>query len=103
MKKGILSVVLALACGALPLFGGMDETASSVGIPTQPPPAAVAEVIPTSPGASYLWVPGHWTWKGAWYWEKGHWSVRPYPQAIWIPGQWTVRHHGWVWMQGHWA
>lgn len=99
MQKGF---ILSLICVALPLFGGMEESASSFGIPTQAPPAELVEVAPASPGAAYVWVPGHWSWKGAWIWEKGHWTIRPHPDAEWVAGHWSTRHHGWVWVAGRW-
>jgi hypothetical protein len=43
----------------------------------QAPPPAQVEVVPISPGPSYYWVPGYWSWNGGWIWVGGRWAPRP--------------------------
>lgn len=69
----------------------------------QEPPAEIVEEMPASPGASYIWVRGHWKWEGSWIWVKGHWVEKPLNMSVWVPGCWThVRHRHWNWTPGHW-
>jgi len=65
---------------------------SAVAQPPPPPgpPGPRVEVIPTAPGARYVWAPGHWRWNGVRY--------------IWVGGRYIERRPGWGhWVDGHWA
>jgi len=70
-----------------------------------PPPAAQYEVIPVQPGPAYVWVPGHWAWRGperGYVWVPGRWAVPETPGYVWVPGHWAQRQDGYVWVEGHW-
>jgi hypothetical protein len=81
-------------------------------------PALIVETIPSSPGANYAWVPGHWVWReNNWAWSAGHWhagqvrsmppiiveeiTMAPSPRHYWVPGHWKFE-GDWVWVRGRW-
>jgi hypothetical protein len=67
------------------------------------PPAVRHEVVPVSPGESYVWVPGYWAYQNTrWVWVSGHYENRPQPGALWVSGHWDHTRHGWIWTPGHW-
>jgi hypothetical protein len=71
-----------------------------------PPPPPAAETIVPAPGPDFVWVTGHWAWKGHWrhwVWARGHWARRPWPGAVWLSGRWAPSAGGWVWLEGRWA
>jgi hypothetical protein len=68
----------------------------------QPPNSTPTEAIPASPGPSYYWVPGYWSWNGAWVWVGGRWTLRPWPSAVWVSGHWGRYGHRYVWVGGYW-
>jgi WXXGXW repeat (2 copies) len=67
------------------------------------PPSTPIEVIPDSPGASYVWVGGHWRWQNDDFaWVKGGWE-QPAPKTHeWIAGRWDFDRHGWYYIAGRW-
>jgi WXXGXW repeat (2 copies) len=68
------------------------------------PPPAVREVISVSPGAGYIWIPGHHAWdRGSYVWVTGRWEVAPRHSRHWVAGQWQHDRHGWYWVDGHWS
>jgi|SRR5579862_2989231 len=97
MIKGILATAVlagALVAAALP-------AAAQVYVQVAPP-APIVETAPVSPGAGYVWVPGHYRWDGSRYvWVKGHYANHA---GHWCPGGW---HHnaarGWWYVEGHWC
>ncbi len=66
------------------------------------PPPPIAEEPYTAPGTDYVWIPGVWTWNGAWIWAPGHYVHPPHPGAAWEMGSWQPRGTSWVWTTGHW-
>lgn len=99
--------VLVLAClvlGSMEISALAYEEASAVYIiAPEAPPTEKEEVIPVSPGPTYIWIKGHWAWHRGWVWEPGHYATLPHETAIWLPGHWDRRPHGWLWIPGHWA
>jgi WXXGXW repeat (2 copies) len=78
------------------------STTVVVTAPTAPPPPQ-AENPPPSPGPSYVWNQGHWSWDGAQYvWTLGRYVVPPTTVARWTPGYWQQGPNGWVWIDGSW-
>ena len=72
-------------------------------IVTQAPPAVRIETETVSPGPTYVWQKGYWSWTGTRYaWVPGHWVARPRVAAVWVEGHWVQRPGGWVWISGHW-
>jgi hypothetical protein len=74
-----------------------------VGVQVKPaPPQPQAEVVP-APRAGYVWVRGHWEWRGNQYvWEKGHWE-RERQQMRWVDGHWERQsNNDWIWIEGRW-
>ena len=67
------------------------------------PPAVRSEVIVTSPGPAYVWVPGSWTWGGAEYvWTGGTWQQPPRAGAHWVAPAWNRTSRGWYRVDSHW-
>ena len=93
-------------CGALLLFTTSCVVREQVVVRTPlPPPAPRVEVVPVTPGPAYVWVPGHWAWRGperGYVWVAGHYAVPKAPGYVWVPGRWAARPGGYVWMEGHW-
>ena len=91
--------------GALLLLAGCF-VAEPVVVRTPPPaPAPPAEFVPAAPSPAYLWLPGHWAWRGPRYgyvWVGGHWAVPHQPGWEWVTGHWAPRPGGYVWVEGHW-
>ncbi|MGD2245379.1 MAG: YXWGXW repeat-containing protein [Candidatus Aminicenantes bacterium] len=70
--------------------------------PTTAPPPAKKEIRPAKPGPMYVWISGHWKWKGSQYvWVSGRW-VRAPRGKVWVRGHWVKRRGHWVWIAGHW-
>jgi hypothetical protein len=68
-----------------------------------PPPPPRAEVVITSPGETYVWVPGHWRWRsGAYVWIAGSWQRPPRERAVWVEPRYEQRGDGWVYIAGYW-
>ncbi len=67
------------------------------------PPEPVVEVVTLSPGAGYVWVPGHHRWDGRHYvWIAGRWQLAPRGRRLWVAGRWESSARGWYWVDGHW-
>ncbi len=75
MKSRFLRHAL-LALGLSLTLGGAIELSGCGSPPPPPPPPVQVEVRPATPGPRYIWVAGHWRWKG---------RARGY---VWIPGHW---------------
>ncbi len=75
LRRNFLRLTLAaLFCGLLvPVLGGCASA------PPPPPPPRRVEVKPAKPGPNFVWVEGHWKWKGR---RRGH---------VWVPGHWRRR------------
>ena len=113
MKKSILARSFFIAAG-LPLLAGCVERGTvnhhqppaavfiADGAPLPPPPQT--EVITVAPGPLdvWLWVPGCWEWRGRWIWVGGHWTARPYRDAVWVGPHFGYRGHYRVWFGGAW-
>ncbi len=96
----------ALATGALALWlaGCVVEPRAVIAQPPPPPPAPT-ETVPVAPGPAYVWVPGHWAWRGphrGYVWVPGRYLVPAQPGYVWVPGRWAPGPAGWVWVEGHW-
>lgn len=108
MKTTTKLLALPLWAAALSLPFGLHAQHVSfgfrIGLPAPvyvggPPPAAYGEVVVSSPGPGYLWVPGHYSWRhDHWVWIRGAWVLPPQPGAYWVPPQYV----GQQWVEGHW-
>ena len=71
--------------------------------PLAPPPQT--EVVPVAPAPCYVWVGGHWAWRGprrGYVWVPGYYAVPAQPGYVWVPGHWAPGPGGYVWIEGHW-
>jgi hypothetical protein len=64
------------------------------------PPVDPGEAMP-APRPGFVWITGHWWWRGRWEWVPGRWEAER-PGFVWAPGRWEKheKHHRWV--EGHW-
>jgi hypothetical protein len=73
---------------------------------TQAPPQAPAplnDVMPPSPGANALWIPGYWDFNGTSYtWTAGHWEIPPPMSTTYVAAHWEVRDNANVFVRGYW-
>ena len=92
--------------GLLFLLAAGCVVAQPVVVRTPPPlPAPQTEAVPAQPGPAYVWVPGHWAWRGphrGYVWMDGHWAMPQAPGYAWVPGHWEPRPGGYFWIEGHW-
>jgi hypothetical protein len=109
MSKFVLIRVTAalLAVGAVGAVGACAASPRPrrVGVEyaVRQPPAERVEVIPASPGGDFVWVKGHWGWRGNEYaWVPGHWVVPERGFREWVPGRWEHDRGGWFYVDGHW-
>ena len=94
MSRLLTLPTLLLAAGSM-LLGQI-----SIGIRIgSPPPVREVKVVPPSPGAEFVWIPGYWYPVGKHYkWHEGYWTRPPYPAARWI----APRHDGERFYEGYW-
>lgn len=93
---------IALVASLLLLAGCVVAAPPVVHAPP-PAPAPHVEVVPASPGPTYVWGAGHWAWRGprrGYVWVPGHWTVPAQPGYVWVPGHWVARPGGYVWVGG---
>ena len=76
---------ILLACTLLALAGCIVAEPPPVVQQPPPSPPARVEVAPAPPGPGYVWVPGHWAWRGprrGYVWVAGYYVVPAQPMAI---------------------
>jgi hypothetical protein len=69
-------------------------------------PPVYEEVQPAAPVGSQglVWQPGHWEWRGGWFWIAGTYIQTTIANTVWVPGQWVTGADGlWRWSPAHWA
>lgn len=102
----MLTRVGRMLCGVALLVAVGCVIQEPVVVRTPPPaPPPQTEVVPAQPGPAYVWVPGHWAWRGprqGYVWVAGHYAVPQTPGYVWVPGHWIARPGGYVWVEGHW-
>ena len=88
------------AAGAMMRLPASAQTSINLQIGTPPPPVRYA-VMP-QPRRGYVWVPGHWEWRGNRHvWKAGYYlAARPgyyYQQPTWVQegNRWAYRGGGW--------
>jgi len=66
-------------------------------------PAPLNDVMPPSPGANALWVPGYWDFNGSAYtWTAGHWEIPPPMSTTYVAAHWETRAGANVFVRGYW-
>ncbi|HTR77548.1 MAG TPA: hypothetical protein VMH39_05540 [Gemmatimonadaceae bacterium] len=99
MRTFAVAAVLAAGVGC---YGG-GRVGLGVVFAVREPPAERVEVIPAAPGASYVWIKGHWLWRDNDYvWTPGRWEAPPAGERVWVEGHWAHEARGWYWVEGHW-
>ncbi|HTB62532.1 MAG TPA: hypothetical protein VK737_02995 [Opitutales bacterium] len=66
------------------------------------PPEPMTEVVTTSPGVDFIWIPGVWMWEGRWVWSAGHWDRPPRPGMVWVGPRYVYRNGAHVFIRGGW-
>ncbi|HUS28689.1 MAG TPA: hypothetical protein VMZ53_09270 [Kofleriaceae bacterium] len=65
------------------------------------PPAARIEQV--QPRAGFVWIAGHWEWRGSsWQWVGGRWEAERANER-WVPGTYEVRGGVSIYIEGRWA
>lgn len=98
MRKPILGSLVAATLGVS--IPAAARTNVDLYLNFGPPPVRY-EYVP-APRTGFIWVPGHWDWRGHRHvWIAGHWlRHRPgyyYRPALWVPhgGQWRFYRPQW--------
>ncbi len=66
-----------------------------------PPPPPRVETKVAAPGATYVWVPGHFMpVKGEWRWVRGEWAVPATVISVWIAARYDEKDK--KWSPGYW-
>jgi hypothetical protein len=67
------------------------------------PPEPVVEVVPPSPGPTYVWVPGYHRWDGRHHvWVRGEYRVPDRGMTRWEPARWEREGDGYRFHAGGW-
>lgn len=106
MKRQFISIIIALAVGAL-LISPAPVTAARIGfgvtVGTPPPVPVAIGPVGVAPGPGYVWIDGYWDWvNGGWVWVPGRWALPPRAHAMWVGP--VYRHVGGRvrYFRGHW-
>jgi uncharacterized protein YceK len=62
-------------------------------------------VIPTAPGAGFVWINDSWTYsrnEHKYRPSRGHWVKPRRSSAVWVDGYWVQTRRGWKYINGHW-
>jgi len=79
-----------------------EPSAGAVFVQVAPPPPR-REVRFAAPGPDYVWVDGHWAWRGnAYAWVPGSWWRQRPGSTKYSPGRWHHDRRGWYWVAGRW-
>lgn len=92
-----------LAALAAASLMGLAATAQAIpAVVASGPPPAVVESAP-APREGFVWVPGHYEWRGGNYvWVGGHW-MQDRPGYVWQEARWVQRPDGsWHMVGGRW-
>jgi len=68
--------------------------------PTEAPPPPREEKFAARAG--FVWITGHWDWRGKWEWVPGHWE-RERAGKKWREGRWDKKDNTWVYVGGEWV
>jgi len=97
-----LFLALAFISGLSGLTGlGLAPASAQIYVRVGPPPAPRREYEPPRPHPGYVWIGGHWAWRGRWVWTGGYWSGRR-RGCGWVPGHWVRTWRGYSWRDGFW-
>jgi len=98
-------IMLTTACASGQMVGGANVSVFAQ-IPMAPNVVLTVETpVFASPGPSYIWINGHWTWDwriNGYVWVQGFWAMAPFPGAIWTPGFWQSTRGGFMWVNAQW-
>ena len=97
-RKLLAAAVVATALGT----AVAPEVASAqVYVQVAPPPLRV-EPVP-APRRGYVWVPGHWQWRGHRHvWVAGHW-IGARPGYRYYGPRWVEHNGRWLYESGRWG
>lgn len=97
MKKLLIAALLASSLGSITI-----PASSAVVIVREAPPERRAERVPQA-RRGYVWVPGHWDWRGNRHvWVKGKY-IRNRSGYVYNAPSWEERDGRWHMSRGQWA
>lgn len=84
-------------------WGAAEAKDTELVVVKNAPPTPKDEPKPASPGADFVWVPGHWDYEaGEYQWVAGRWERPISKDMVYVPGEWARRGDGYVYIAGHW-
>ena len=100
--QGLIGATLVTLATASGMTGCASSPSGVVYIRTAPPPPEM-EAIAAAPGDGYVWIAGHYVFRGNVYiWVPGRWERPPHKHARWESGRWEQSSQGWFWVEGRW-
>lgn len=103
MRNLLRTVFVAAVLAAPSLFASAQEFVVPGVRVMVGPPAPRMEVQPLAPGPGYVWIAGHWAWRGGGHvWLGGHWALPPGPGYVWAPARWINEGGAFRFFEGHW-
>lgn len=97
-----------LGAAAVVVFGGIlaacgEGYGYNYGYVGYGPPAPRYRVYGVAPGPGYVWMDGHWGYRGGRYeWDEGRWARPPRGRHHWERGEWRHEGRGWRYHDGRW-
>lgn len=79
----------------------MSESTAELDYLPQPPASLDQGPNVESPGENYFWVPGSWSYSGAYRWRPGYWAP-VYDEWVWVPDRYSWTPFGYVFCPGYW-
>lgn len=99
LRFTLLVLVLGASAGCAGALS-VEPGVSAVFVQAAPPPPR-REVRFAAPGPDYVWVDGHWAFRGnAYAWVPGSWWRQRAGHTTYTPGRWHHDRRGWYWVGG---
>ena len=95
-------IITGLLAGAL-LSSVAQAAPLGIVVPVGPPVTRVQRRIPRRPGPAFVWIGGHWAWRGGrTVWIAGVWAPAPHPGWLWEAPRWAAENGQWRYYEGYW-
>ena len=99
-RKWLSALLIAGCIVGVVAYPQPGMAAVNVVVQVAPPPPRVEHVPP--PRYGYIWVPGHWDWRGHRHvWVRGKW-LKERPGYRYQPYRWVERNGDWYLERERW-